>query len=483
MRRRCVGACCLVLIVAAASGAQTMQRTEQRPTDEQGHGEVQDASSFLDPPSITTERYTEDYSYLRDPAAHSGAWWEPLKFIPLNESGDVFVGIGDEVRLRYEHYTNNEFGSARRPTEGYLRFRMMPYLRARVAGHVQLFGELIAAYGTRPPQFRNPDVDQTGVDLLQGFAAWRGGRLTLRVGRQVLIYGSGRLINAGPNVRTSFDGAVAVWKSRHWRVDTFVVRPVRPGLESFDNRTDTSRTLWAVYTTRMRSTGLFGSGVDLFYIGSRNANAVFNQGAGRERRHTLGIRSFGDNRHWQWDSEAHIQAGRFNDMAIFAWDAATIVRYTFVDAPAKPFLEVRGSVLSGDRTPDDRTLGTFNALNPLGGYFGESSVIGPANLLSARFIPGMSLGSGWSVSGGFGLYARQSLGDALYGLALNVVRHDSGSRARFIATEGDASVAWAVDRNVSLNLAYSILLPGWFIKDTGPARTVHFVGSQIVFRF
>jgi len=58
-----------------------------------------------------------------------------------------------------------------------------------------------------------------------------------------------------------------------------------------------------------------------------------------------------------------------------------------------------------------------------------------------------------------------------------------GSRARFIGTQGDASVAWAVDRNVSLNVAYSILLPGQFITDTGPVKTVHFVGSQVVFRF
>jgi hypothetical protein len=59
-------------------------------------------SSQPAPPPLTTTRYDEDYSYLADPNARSGAWWEPLKYIPLNETGDAYLTLGGEARLRYE---------------------------------------------------------------------------------------------------------------------------------------------------------------------------------------------------------------------------------------------------------------------------------------------------------------------------------------------------------------------------------------------
>ena len=34
------------------------------------------------PPDFDNRRYTEDYSYLRDPNNWTGAWWERFKFNP-----------------------------------------------------------------------------------------------------------------------------------------------------------------------------------------------------------------------------------------------------------------------------------------------------------------------------------------------------------------------------------------------------------------
>jgi hypothetical protein len=68
-------------------------------------------------------------------------------------------------------------------------------------------------------------------------------------------------------------------------------------------------------------------------------------------------------------------------------------------------------------------------------------------------------------------------------LARNVIRGDLGSRARFVGPQADVSLAWAVNSNLTFNAAYSILAPGQFIKDTGPAEIVHFVASQVQFRF
>jgi hypothetical protein len=38
-------------------------------------------------------------------------------------------------------------------------------------------------------------------------------------------------------------------------------------------------------------------------------------------------------------------------------------------------------------------------------------------------------------------------------------------------------------RNLGFLVSYSQFRPGRYIKDTGPSKTVHFVGTELEFRF
>src|SRR5262245_47187995 len=87
------------------------------------------------PPPLTPQRYDQDYSYLADPNARSGAWWEPLKYIPLNETGDVYLTLGAEARLRHEHYSNNNWGQEPAPDDGYLWYRVLPSVDLHLGPH------------------------------------------------------------------------------------------------------------------------------------------------------------------------------------------------------------------------------------------------------------------------------------------------------------------------------------------------------------
>ena len=73
------------------------------------------AETAANPPPFTPLRYNEDYSYLRDPALRSGAWWERLKYLPLDSQGWAWLSVGDEIRFRYERYWANNFGSGSKP--------------------------------------------------------------------------------------------------------------------------------------------------------------------------------------------------------------------------------------------------------------------------------------------------------------------------------------------------------------------------------
>lgn len=95
------------------------------------------------------------------------------------------------MRLRGERYRNNEFGGANKPDDAYGWIRVLPYADLHLGPNLRFFGQLVGAWAGSQPT-KGP-VDETGMDLLQGFALARlpagPGALTLQGGRQLLAYG------------------------------------------------------------------------------------------------------------------------------------------------------------------------------------------------------------------------------------------------------------------------------------------------------
>lgn len=441
-----------------------------------------------EPPAITPLRYTEDYSYLRDPDQRSGFWWEPFKYVP-SRNGLAHLTFGVELRVRFEQYWNNNFGSGPKPDDGYLWFRTLPYFDLHAGEVFRTFAQLNVAYAAMSDLTRSP-VDETGVELLQGFAdlrvplPWGDSTLTLRGGREVLAYGSERLISARyrPNVLLSFDGVLARWESGDWRADAFFVWPVENQIGSFNDWRDTSQKLGSLYSTRMLPEIGPDAGLDVYVIGFHDDDAEFNQGTGKETRFTTGVRFFGSLGDWEWNSEGFFQFGSFADADLRAWSVTSDVRYEFSNQPLEPLLGLKASIISGDENPADPSLQTFNPLFPKGKYFGEIGMIGPSNLYHVHPSVAVDLGSDLSVSSAVVFYWRESLGDGVYNLAGGLIRPSDGSRSRYIGTQAEVVVDWVANRNLSFNGSYSFFVPGAFIEDTGPAKTVQFVGAEVLFR-
>jgi len=432
----------------------------------------------LEPPPFTSMRWQEDYSYLADPAKRSGAWWERLKYIESPRAAGTYLALGDEFRLRYQQIWNNDFASKGR-TEGYPMLRWSPYVDL-VAGRLRFFGQMLASYSGRSAETRSPATDQTGLEVSQAFIDWRvphdEGRLTLRGGREIIEYGSQRLIGSGgANTRQMFDGGLARWEYGAWRVDVSALRPVTLRSESFSDTADRTKKLWLLYATH--------APLDLYYVGFENDIAVFNQGAGRERRHTFGARLFGARERWSVDAEANVQTGELSGADIRAGSADAALRYTANESRYQPFFEMRANVMSGDRDPNDRRLGTFNAMFPTAQYFGDIALFGPANLVNLRPNFGAQLDARTKLSGALTLYWRQSLGDGIYGPAINLMRPDGGSTARYVGTQADVALDWSYNRNVSLRLVYNVFVPGRYVKETGPGDTIHFVQATVTFKY
>jgi hypothetical protein len=438
-------------------------------------------------PNITGVRYDEDYSYLSDPAKRTGAWWEKFKYIPLDVNGNAYLTLGMELRLREEAYQNKNWGEV--PVDNYQWYRAMPYADLHLGPNLRLFGQVIGAW-TTGKETAVTGVDETGVELLQGFADVKvplGSDVaaTFRAGRQLLSYGSERLIGLryGPNVLRSFDAGLVSFETRRWRVDGFYARPVRNNIESFDDRFDRSRSVWSLYATRKLDELSPKSGLDLYYIGYQNADATFNQGSGEEVRHTIGSRFFGGALDWDWNFEGMVQFGQFNGGNIGAWSVASDTGYTFQNVIFSPRIGLKANIISGDRNPNDASLQTFNPLFPKGKYFGEIGLIGPYNLINAHPNITFHLDDHWTLQGAAVLYWRDSLGDGIYDAGGSLVRSSDGSRSRYIGTQADIVLGWQPTREFSAELEYSVFVPGQFIKDTGPARTAHFIGLEAEVKF
>ncbi|NML12306.1 alginate export family protein [Sphingobium sp. AR-3-1] len=424
-------------------------------------------------PTLSITRYDEDWSDLADAEKRAHHWTGPLKHIPLGD--DSWVTTGIELRARSENYQNNLWGGADAPDDSYLWLRALPYADLHV-GKVRAFVQPILAYAIGVSPSASP-IDQTRADLLQGFGEVDLGPVTLRAGRQMLSLGTERLVGTryGPNVPLAFDGARADVTIGRAKISLLNMRPVQPGPGSFDDATSDAKALWGAYTTLPE--------LDIYYLGYRNRLAHFGGQAGREVRHSIGLRSHGARGDWHWNVEGAAQFGHFEGQRISAWTLGTEVGHSFPTLPFAPDATLRVNVVSGDSKAGDGKLGTFNALFPKGKYFGELSPVGPTNIVSVNPRVSGTFGGGVSFSLAAMAYWRYSIADGVYDIPGNLIREANGSKARFIGKEAEATIACQATPEWELSASLSAFAPGAFIKETGPAKTITMLGLESNFRF
>ena len=214
--------------------------------------------------------------------------------------------------------------------------------------------------------------------------------LTLRAGRHEMDFGSGRLISAGEglNVRRSFDGVRVIYRQGRWLVNGQVNKLVSIKRGLFNDGPDWSQTFWGVGATRPRPK--MRGGLQFAYIGLDRKEGRFDQGSGRELRHTVIARAFGasDNTAglFDYNFDTIFQWGTFmsagREIDIRAWALATDLGHTINRIPLKPRLGLRADATSGDRDPNDHGLQTFNPLFPGTAYSDTIGLIGAPNSLA-----------------------------------------------------------------------------------------------------
>ncbi|HEY5892500.1 MAG TPA: alginate export family protein [Chthoniobacterales bacterium] len=463
-------------------------------------------AQVVQPPEIVGKaRQIEDYGYLRDAQNRQGFWWENLKYVPVGTSAEAaFVTLGGEMRVRYEWIDHTDFGSGPQDTGGYLLTRYIPYASLRVPNlsggwELLLFGQVEAAFSEHDARGPGP-IDEDAFDVLQTFARVTlplgNGELSIQAGRQGIAFGTERLLGAryGPNIPLSFDGGLVSWRGDVWDVSGFYLWPVQVDPDPLDNQSGDDEQLWGIYSTRKLGDllpSLSEAAADFYYLGYSNAAASYASGTGRELRHTIGARFFGNQRvaggTLDWNYEGMLQFGSFDsergDGDIFAWSIGTETGYTW-DAFLTPRFCVRANVISGDSNASDADLQTFNPLFPKGKYFGELTPVGPYNLINVLGAASIRVTDRITISAQGGPYWRYSTDDAVYGVGGNLVREDVGaSNARFIGAQFEVVAEWTPARELGFLVSYSQFVPDAFINESGPSETIHFIAVEAVVQF
>ena len=442
-------------------------------------------------PAYAAERYDEDWSFLRDPSKRTD-FFDPIKWIPLDKDGSLFLTLGGELRERFQDTRNQSFGlpSPAHDANGYHRIFLFgdihlgPHLRTFVE---LVNGEIMEAIVNPSPAEKDP------LDLLQAFAdvtttVGNRGVFTLRVGRQEMTFGSGRFISFRdtPNVRREFDGVRTFWTNgKGKRLDAMLVRPVNPRIHVFDDIADSTQLFWGVYATSPLAASK-GLSLDLYYLGLDRKNATFAQGPARERRHTIGAHIFGkrtgfdwDETHdfhrpgrtdndlaFDWDVEGAFQLGSFGAADIRAWMISSNWGFTISESRFSPRLGLKADALSGDANLQDNRLGTFNPLYPSLQYYSQAGLFAPANLTNLQPNVTVDATTTMSVNLAWSSLRRESKADAFYAPPLVPVLGTATDK-RLIGQEASANLAWQATLHLTMTATYAHFSPAGSVRQAG----------------
>lgn len=432
-------------------------------------------------------RFNEDYSYVSKDSTHS--LYNLVKHLPLSYNTSYYLSSGGEARYEYAVSGHEDWLKGGAGNNNLLLQRYNLHADIHLGPHVRIFTQLSSAlenfskFGPSPVNKDALNLQNLFIDVTVKSWEQQQRSLTIRAGRQELDYGTGRLISVreGTNVRKYFTGAKVMYKAPAFGADAFVMMDdeVNPGV--FDNHLTHDINLWGVYAYVF----IPGQGnLDIYYLGTHRDHAKFEEGEQREVRHTAALRYWKYGGGFIYNIESAYQFGSFGNGRISAWTTAIDIGYLFEYVRFQPSVNLRNDYISGDRTPGDGRLQTFNPLYPKGGYFGFNPRIGPANLIDLHPYGTLTFSEHFSMQADAVFNWRYSTGDGVYTPSGNFNLAGADSKKRYIGTAYLLSGEYTFSKFIRLSCGAQYFRTGAFIEDLiYPTVNSFFFNTQLSFKF
>ncbi len=437
------------------------------------------ASRFAD--RLHFFRFEESYADVGE-QDRATDWFAAYKKIPLGHEA-AFLTLGGDYRYRLESFANPQFGLLGLPDYTHHLNRFMVHADIHAAPALRAFVQFSAFDETGHPFAAGP-FDQSEPDVQQAFLDLGAGPARLRIGRQELVLGSGKLtdIREGPNQRQSFDAVRATVRSSEGPfADVFYAQDVIPREEAFSDTSAGATKFWGAYGAKIASPWS-GASLDTYYFGLHRPNAIYEAGVGSEERHSIGSRLYGTSGQFSYEYEGIYQFGRFDALDIEAWGVRTEHHYTLKGAPWSPRFGIIANATSGDGNGSDGRLGTFDALFPNPAYTTDASLFRPRNFYELHPVVSFDVAANVSLVLEANFLWRMQTTDAVYAVPGFALAPSRSSDASYIGAIFDVIATWRVSPFVTLQASYVHAAAGDVIDDAG-GRDVDFALVQSMIKF
>jgi len=406
---------------------------------------------------------------------------DELKYIPLSDvDTHTYLSFGANIRERFE-VNDAYFGTGGNQQDSYLLSRVEAHADLRIAGQVQMFLQLQS--DTAPGKEPRSPVDQDRLGIEQAFVAVSeplgGGEVGIRIGRQENGFDLQRFLSVrdGPNVRQSYDGVSIAYTRGPWRFIALYTHPVENrDFSYFDDYSSPHLMLDLVRIERQVTSSSSLSA----YVGQfRQDDVRFPSVSGNERRDLLEIRYAGVSGRVDWDAEAMSQSGSIGAQAIRAWATGVVIGRSLDSMRFRPRVSVQFDAASGDKSPTDGQLNTFNTLFPSGGhYFTTAGYTTYANLVHIKTALSLSPLTNLKLSSAIGVEWRETIADAIYTLPDVPIPDTAGRGGRYVGTYGQFRADWGLTPHIALALEAVHFVAGATVVSVG-GRDTNYLGIEV----
>jgi len=441
-------------------------------------------------------RFDEDYAYMRN-GVPSGQedFFDPLKYIPLNHAGDIYMSFNANLRVNYFHdllfNTPNPVGDRNEVdirTNVGTDLHLGPY--ARIYADVwngQYFGPLKS-----PPanNLNDAETDNLFLELMD----WDGPvHVGVRIGEQEMDLGDGLVIADTElgNIPNTWDGIRAYADWGFARVDAFAFDEVNTADGHFHEEPSSQGQLAGVYGSadlpKFHLSGLPGkTSIDPYYLYYRQGNysyddTVLETGTAHGQpsfvtsnsiRDTFGLRYYGKIGPFDLDNTVEFQGGSFGTRSVSAWMFAFNNGYTF-NAPWKPRIGFHLDGASGGDSSNGGTIHTYQPMFYSALYYNANLVLAPTNFYD--FGPHLVIQplSWMLIDTSDTWYWRQNQHDAIYNglyagpLAVNLYSQTANIKGAYTGNQITTTIISHINKHIDSFVTLAYFLPGSPLKQIG----------------
>jgi Alginate export len=383
--------------------------------------------------------------------------------------------IGGELRGRAEAFTGLNYVPGTRDTYYLHRLRLNGTIAPTSwsQAFVQVQDSQALAFLTKPA----PGTTVNTLDLRQAYLQFvMPGKkpVTLRLGRQELIFGEERLVGAGNwgNVARTFDGARLTVEQPGMRLDWFASAVVVTTNGRFD-RPRFNNKFHGFYSSFNRLPGKIT--VEPYMFWKTNATIRDKTGAfGDLDLFTLGFRSLGNlPYHLNYNVETALQSGHAGLTPVQAWAGHWLLGYKTGTSAWAPRMLAEYNYASGDDGRSDSPRGTFDQLYPTNHTkYGTADRIGWRNIHDvmggAEFTPNRK----WKLNLELHSYWLARRTDFLYSEAGVALIRNPLSTSSHVGKEIGFQAGYRHSDQLQFGAGYAYLFAGSFLRQSTGGSSV-----------